>query len=151
MRDTNGVARRRALAPGTGAGITEEMIGALVHAFYGKVRRDSVLGPIFAHVVEDWDPHLRRMVDFWSSVLLMSGRYKGNPVAKHYPLELEGDHFERWLSLFIQTASEVCRPEAAAVFTAKAEMIAQSLELASAVQRGGLTPRSQAGRPDDSR
>ncbi|MPZ37137.1 MAG: preprotein translocase subunit TatC [Rhizobiales bacterium] len=134
--------RRKRLAPGTAAGVTEAMIDAQVRVFYAKVQRDPALGPIFSRVVDDWEPHLLRMVDFWSSVLLMSGRYKGNPVAKHAPLDLRPTHFARWLHLFAETASEICPLQAADLFRQKAAMIAESLQLAAAVARGELPTQS---------
>ncbi|MGY4326511.1 hemoglobin [Bradyrhizobium sp. LB7.2] len=79
-------------------GITEEMIGELVTRFYGRVREDALLGPVFARV-RNWDEHLANLRDFWSSVVLMSGRYHGSPMRAHMPLSLAGDHFDRWLDL----------------------------------------------------
>ncbi len=52
--------------------LSEAVLTDLVHRFYGKVRLDPVLGPIFADRIGDWEPHLEKMVDFWSSVALMS-------------------------------------------------------------------------------
>ena len=111
--------------------ISEETIRALVHAFYGRVRRDEVLGPIFARVIgEDWDPHLAKMCDFWSSVMLMSGRYKGNPMIAHMRLKMvKPEHFIRWLDLFRVTALEECPPDIAVQFCARADNIARSLQL----------------------
>ena len=113
------------------AEIDEAMIRALVHAFYGRIRQDAILGPIFAHVIgEDWDPHLAKMCDFWSSVMLMSGRYKGNPMIAHMRLKMvRPEHFERWLALFGETADQVCPPDIAAAFRARAANIARSLQL----------------------
>ena len=66
------------------APITEDTIRTLIDRFYDKVRADPELGPIFARAIPaDWEPHLATMRNFWSSVMLTSGRYKGNPVAKH--------------------------------------------------------------------
>jgi hemoglobin len=113
-------------------GIDEEMVDRLVRAFYGKVRADELLAPVFAAQISDWAPHLERMRDFWSSVILMSGRYHGQPMQKHLPLPLDSRHFDRWLELFAQTASEVCPPAAAAHFLERARRIAQSLEFAVA-------------------
>lgn len=144
MRLTDPEARRRLLLEGETTGIDAHLIEILVRTFYTKVKQDPVLGPIFAHAIDDWEPHLERMMDFWSSVILMSGRYKGNPMAKHAPLELQPNHFDRWLSLFYQTAEEICSPAAAALFLAKARMIAQSLELAAAIRRGELPGTSKA-------
>jgi hemoglobin len=111
--------------------IDEDMIRTLVHAFYDKIRQHAVLGPIFARVIgEDWDPHLVKMCDFWSSVMLMSGRYKGNPMTAHMRLKMvRPEHFALWLELFGQTADEVCPPEIAPLFRARAENIARSLQL----------------------
>ena len=140
-------ARRAQLAPGTPVGVTEAMIHDLVHAFYGKIRKDPALGPVFARVIGgDWDPHLAKMCDFWSSVLLMTGRFHGSPMVAHTRVEgIRPTHFARWLHLWRETAAEVCPPEAAALFTAKAEMIGQSLQLGIAASRGELPP-VRAGR-----
>jgi hemoglobin len=135
-------ARRQRLAPGTPAGVDEAMIHRLVHAFYAKVRRDPALGPIFNPVIgEHWDAHLAKLCDFWSSVVLMTGRFKGSPMSVHVGLpDIRPTHFARWLHLFGETADETCPPAAAALFRARAEMIAQSLQLGIAAHRGELPP-----------
>ena len=111
-------------------GLDEDVLRDLVHSFYAKVRGDAVLGPIFAARISDWDPHLERMVAFWSSVALMTGRYHGRPVPAHTPLPIHGAHFERWLGLFRETAREVCSPAGAAHVIERAERIARSLHIA---------------------
>ena len=117
-------------------GITEPMIERLVHGFYAKVREDALLAPVFEARIRDWETHLQRMCAFWSSVALMSGRYHGSPMAKHMPLPVDADHFDRWLTLFEETARELCPPEAAAHFVERARRIAESLELGVASQHG---------------
>jgi len=117
-------------------GITEALIERLGREFYAKVRSDEVLGPIFEARISDWEPHLQRMFAFWSSVALMSGRYHGSPMAKHMPLPVDADHFDRWLQLFETTAREVCAPEAATHFVELARRIAASLELGIAGSQG---------------
>ncbi|WP_093119139.1 group III truncated hemoglobin [Salinihabitans flavidus] len=119
-------------------GLSEQMLHDLVHGFYDKVRRDAMLGPIFAERITDWGPHLAKMVDFWSSVALMTGRYHGAPVPAHAGLPVEWAHFERWLALFRQTARELCPPEGAAHLIARAERIARSLHMATRDARGGV-------------
>ncbi|RME99027.1 MAG: group III truncated hemoglobin [Alphaproteobacteria bacterium] len=109
-------------------GLTEAILRELVHRFYTKVRADDVLSPIFAARIADWDFHLARMVEFWSSVALMTGRYHGAPVPAHAGLPVTWDHFERWLKLFRETAREVCPPSGAAHVIA--ERIARSLHMA---------------------
>src|SRR4029450_1775175 len=64
--------------------LSDHALRYLVDSFYAKVRADSELGPIFKRAIPgDWGPHLATMHDFWSSIMLTSGRYKGNPVAVH--------------------------------------------------------------------
>ncbi|WP_225770586.1 group III truncated hemoglobin [Inquilinus sp. Marseille-Q2685] len=129
--------------------IDEAMIRALVHAFYGRVRDDAVLGPIFAGVIgADWGPHLAKMCDFWSSVMLRSARYQGRPMQAHAAVDaLRPEHFAHWLELFRATAREVCPPRAAARFIERAEKIAESLRLGVMFQRGILpdAPARRAG------
>jgi truncated hemoglobin YjbI len=85
-------------------GINENMIERLVHAFYDRVRKDPLVGPVFDRQVANWDMHLERMCAFWSSVALMTGRYHGQPMEKHLPLSVDSRHFDRWLQLFRETA-----------------------------------------------
>jgi hemoglobin len=138
-------ARRAAFAADVRArtGIDEAMITKLVHAFYDRIRADEVLGPIFAARIEDWEPHLARMCAFWSSVVLMTGRYHGRPMQAHAPLPIGGAHFDRWLSLFAGTAREVCPPPAAEMFVERARTIAESLELGIATHRGKRLARGE--------
>jgi hemoglobin len=114
------------------AQLSEDAIRQLVDRFYSKVRADPKLGPIFERAIPgDWGPHLATMHDFWSSVMLTSGRYKGNPVAVHLRVEgIEPALFGRWLALFNETCSELLNETAAAAFRAKASRIAESLKLA---------------------
>jgi hemoglobin len=113
-------------------GLDEAVLRALVHRFYDRVRADPELAPVFAARIRDWGPHLERMVAFWSSVALMTGRYHGRPVPAHAPLPIGPAHFSRWLALFRETARAVCSPEGAAHVIERAERIARSLEIAVA-------------------
>jgi hemoglobin len=133
-------ARRAAFASQVHAetDIDDDMIERLVRGFYDRIRGDEVLGPIFAERIHDWEPHLRRMCEFWSSVVLMSGRYHGSPMAKHLPLPVDAQHFDRWLTLFEATANELCPPAAADHFIKLAQRIAASIELGIASNRGLL-------------
>ncbi len=111
--------------------ITEELIEGLVRSFYGKVRADPELGPVFAAKIgAEWEPHLAKMFDFWSSVTRMTGRYRGKPNAVHSRLDkVKPEHFLRWLTLFRETAREFCTPEVSAIFIDRAERIGESLQL----------------------
>lgn len=102
-------------------GITEDLIRAVVDEFYRRARRDDQLGPIFETYVASWDVHLARMTDFWSSALLRTGRYAGQPVAQHMRIVgLRGDHFTRWIELFEETVLDLCTPSHAEAFLSRA-------------------------------
>ena len=131
-------------------GIDDPMIERLVRTFYARVRKDALLGPVFAERITDWEPHLERMFAFWSSVALMTGRYSGRPMPKHLPLPVDGRHFDRWLGLFETTAAEVCPPAAARHFVERAHKIAESLELGIAGARNVMLGKGERLRlPDD--
>jgi hemoglobin len=131
------IASPRANAPGLAAGIDEKLIGQLVDQFYAAVRNDDLLGPVFETRIEDWEKHLEKLRGFWSSVVLMTGRYKGQPMPVHVAItEISDIHFERWLRLFAETASNICPPDAAALFIDRSRRIAQSLKLGVALNRG---------------
>jgi len=115
---------------------TESQIEDLVATFYARIRKHPSLGPIFARVIgEDWTPHLKLMCDFWSSVMLTTGRYKGRPIPAHVRINQQNQdmvspqHFAEWLSLFEATARELFAPDLAASFIEKARRIAESLKL----------------------
>jgi len=133
----------------TRTGIDEEMIANLVQTFYDRVRDDTLIGPVFEERVSDWKSHLQQMCQFWSSVALMSGVYHGQPMPKHLPLPVDARHFDRWLSLFAETAHELCPPAAAEHFIERAHRIAQSLELGIATSSGLMLSKGERlHRPD---
>lgn len=113
-------------------GIDREFIARLVRTFYGRVRQDARLGPIFAREIgDDWEPHLEKMTEFWCSVILKTRSYDGRPVPAHMKLEdVTPDDFGIWLQHFRETVGSLCEPEVASVFIDRAERIARSLQLA---------------------
>ena len=121
----------------------EAALPALVRDFYARVRQDPELGPVFEDAVDDWDHHLATLVDFWSSVMLTSGRYKGNPMQVHmrHGARISSQMFQRWLALWTETTAEMVSPPVAAVMQAKAARIAQSLDLAIHFRLPGSSPR----------
>jgi hemoglobin len=130
------------------AEVSEASIARLIDRFYVAVRRDPVLGPVFEAAIKDdeWPEHLATMRRFWSSVMLTSGRYSGNPVQVHRAVQgLERPMFERWLRLFETAATELFDARPARAFVDKAHRIATSLQLALFHRLGappdGLPPR----------
>lgn len=109
--------------------VSEEDVRALVHAFYDRVRADALLGPVFDEVIGDgWAPHLQIMCDFWSTVLLHTGKYKGDPMSKHLALPIDPNHFRQWLSLFQDTVDELFNGEVAENAKARAKNIARIMQ-----------------------
>jgi len=106
----------------------EDEVVALVADFYSRIRDDEVLGPIFARHVRDWDRHLPKMVDFWSTALRRTGRYRGTPMPVHSALPgLDAAHFSRWLGVFRTTTAAQGNAALQARADELAERIAQSL------------------------
>lgn len=127
-------------------GIDEAMIEALVRTFYGKIRDDALLGPVFGAAIIDWEPHLLKMIDFWSSVALLTHRYDGRPLPAHVRFDIGPAHFERWLELFRETTAEVCTPEAAAFFEDRAANIGRSIQMGVDFFRKQAAADAAAGR-----
>jgi len=124
-------------------GITDDYISLLVERFYGRIRTDETLGPIFENAIGDnWDPHLAQMKRFWASVTLNTGTYSGSPVEKHrkHSGVIESQHFDLWLDLFKQTLADTApSSECVDYFMIRANRIASSLKL-SIFGTSGLGP-----------
>ena len=112
--------------------VDRDFISGLVRDFYGRIRKDPRLGPIFASVIQDdWEPHLEKMTDFWCSVILKDGSYDGRPVPAHLKLkQVREDDFDIWLRHFRVTAWTRCPSGVAQIFIERAERIAESLKIA---------------------
>ena len=112
--------------------ITPEAIADVVDTFYGRVRHDAMLGPIFARHVNDWGPHMLRMNAFWRSVLLRTGEFqrsdRGSPPVLHAAVGgLGADHFARWLTLFSSVLEERLEERPAQTWKGRAQSIGDSL------------------------
>lgn len=110
--------------------ITEENITTMVYTFYARIRRHETLGPVFNDRLEGrWKMHQENMIDFWSNVLLRTGRYFGNPLVKHRKVSaIQRGHFDEWLELFRDTLEDIYTPE-----------VVEQIHLASRRMAGGLT------------
>lgn len=138
----------------TPEGLDETMIRAVVDDFYARARRDDVIGPVFNRIIPDaeWPAHLDKIADFWSSMLLGTGRYHGRPMPKHMDIpELADAHFMRWLRLFRETVEALCPPEIAALFVERSERIGNSFRMNIHMRRGedivGMEPLRREAPP----
>lgn len=134
-------ARARKRAEAAEIGIDAEYVSQFVEAFYGRIQTDDLLGPIFAARVHDWPTHLELMKGFWRSILMNSGEFSGNPMAKHIAIGgLEERHFAHWLELFYATLRDLeSHPAATHLVGTRARMIADSLLTGISMREGGLS------------
>lgn len=132
--------RNRKRAEAETIGIDADYVSSFVDRFYGKIRQDALLGPIFAQRISDWELHLGRMKAFWRSILHASGEFAGNPMLKHITIPgLEERHFAHWLTLFYATLrEEEPTDEATRTVAERARMIADSLLTGVETRRCGL-------------
>ncbi len=105
-------------------------IELLVNSFYKKVAQDPTIGFFFTQVAKvNWDEHLPKMYQFWETLLFGQTSYKGNPMAKHFPVNeviaIEPHHFDHWLKLWTETVEELFMGEKADQAIYKAGNIAR--------------------------
>ncbi|TVR38331.1 MAG: group III truncated hemoglobin [Cryomorphaceae bacterium] len=104
-------------------------IKQLVNTFYDRVREDDLIGPVFEKIVQDrWPEHLEKMYRFWQTVLLGEHTYYGSPFPPHSKLPIEKKHFDRWISLFSETVSELFSGDKADEAFWRAEKMAQMFQ-----------------------
>ncbi|AKQ47342.1 SEC-independent protein translocase TATC [Rufibacter radiotolerans] len=109
---------------------TEEDIKTLVDTFYGHVNQDDLLSPVFNEFAQvDWEHHLPKMYQFWSTVLFGSMAYKGQPFPKHFSMPIDRTHFTRWIALFNQTVEELFKGPMADQARQKATSIANIFQM----------------------
>lgn len=96
-------------------------ISQLVRSFYTKVRKDTLLGPIFnSHIPDElWPEHLDKLTDFWETNLFGNAKFRGSPSKKHINIDktlkytLTPAHFGKWLQLWFQSINELYEGELA--------------------------------------
>ena len=75
---------------------TRDDVFLLVSSFYEKVKKDTVLGPFFNDVIQDWEAHLNRLTTFWESSLFMTRKlehkYQGDPLKAHVKADAENNN-----------------------------------------------------------
>ncbi|RZL38186.1 MAG: group III truncated hemoglobin [Pedobacter sp.] len=82
-------------------------IKLLVDTFYGNIRENDLLGPIFNGILKDrWPAHLEKMYRFWQTVLLEQHTYTGSPFMPHAKLPVDKLHFDTWLKIWYATVDE---------------------------------------------
>ena len=110
-------------------------ISLLVTTFYGKVRIDKTLGPIFNQIISDWEAHFELLTDFWETQLFLKRKYHGNPVTAHQEVDqkmgrtVTSEHFGLWLNLWFETIDELFNGETAWIAKNRAQKMSTMLFL----------------------
>ena len=108
-------------------------ITLLVASFYGKIRVDEILGPIFNGIITDWDAHLVLLTDFWETQLFLKRKYYGNPVTAHQEVDdkmkhsMTPEHFGLWLNHWFATIDELFEGETAWIAKNRAQKMSTML------------------------
>ena len=105
---------------------SEQDVEFLVRTFYGRVLKDELLAPHFAHV--NFEEHFPRMIAFWTFILLDKAGYTGNVFDKHATLQIDSRHFERWIHHFISTVRDFFEGEKADLAKQRAEVLRFTFE-----------------------
>lgn len=103
----------------------EVAIEKCVRRFYDGAHADPLLAPVMRSIV-DFEKHVSVVCDFWSHVLLGTGRYVGPAYPAHVNLPIRPEHFDRWLALFADAATVELAPVHARLSLEKARHMAQS-------------------------
>lgn len=116
--------------------LTLEDIKILVDEFYGEIRSDELLAPIFNERIKDnWPVHLEKMYRFWQTVLLEEHTYFGSPFLPHADLPVDKEHFAEWLALFNKTVDRLFTGEKAEEAKWRAAKMAELFEAKIAFRR----------------
>lgn len=116
--------------------VSRQEVESLVDTFYGKVRKDPLLGPIFEERIgKTWDTHLDKMYRFWETVLLGERTYQGSPFPPHATMPIGKEHFHQWLTLFTDTVEEQFEGEKAKEALWRAGQMAKMFEYKIAYMR----------------
>lgn len=88
-------------------------IDLLVRTFYGRIRKDENLGPIFERAIRDWEKHFDILTDFWESSIFLKGMFKGDPIAAHQKVDaqennsINPEHFGLWMRIWFETIDDL--------------------------------------------
>lgn len=123
-------------------------VALIIDQFYTKALVDPEISYLFKEVVQlSWDKHIPLINAFWTSILLGSGDYKGNPMVVHMELNkkkpLTRAHFERWISLWTQTVEGLYAGPKATEAISRARSIAGIMQ----VKLGLVGPTPASGYP----
>lgn len=113
-------------------------IKILVDAFYERLLKDDRISFYFNNV--HWEQHLPVMYQFWENTLFYTGTYNGNPMVSHQRLHdqqpFTEEHFNIWLTHFLETVDELFEGEKAELAKQRATSIATIMKIKLIYPRG---------------
>lgn len=114
--------------------LTQPDISRLVRVFYGRVRLDPFLSPVFVGKIGDsdakWAEHIAHVETFWCSIFLKTRSFDGNPMQKHIGIaEIAPQHFTRWLAMFQDAADATLSQPQSDEIMVVANRIARSFQM----------------------
>lgn len=108
----------------------EDAIEAMVRRFYDYALADDLLGPMFRKTIGDLEEHYRIVQDFWSHALLGTDRYnRGTPYVHHTHLQVEEEHFDRWMAAFEQAVEDTLPADLADLALKRAQHMTESFRM----------------------
>lgn len=113
---------------------TREDLDRLMRNFYDRLLSDDRMRPIFIDVAQlDLETHFPHLVEFWHSLLFLTGAYKRNVMEKHLVLHqkiaLEPKHFEIWLQYFRESVDNLFEGSRSEDAKQRAESIALLMQV----------------------
>ena len=108
----------------------------LLRPFYIDVRQHAVLGPIFNTHIQEWEPHLAKITEFWARQTGGPSRYGGGFGAAHLSLGIGPEHFQHWLGLWDYNCQRHLAPAEAKEMSALAHEFGERLKFIVAGRSG---------------
>lgn len=117
--------------------ITGPEIDRVVAEFYGEIRKNPSLGPIFAKHVTGWPAHEAKIASFWKRAILLERAYEGNPLSVHRATgDIGEEMFPIWLELFDEVLQRVLPIATATSWSALAHLIGRGLSYGLSLKPG---------------
>ena len=109
--------------------LNRDDIFSVVQAFYNKALKDEIIGIYFNEIAPlNLETHIPKIVSFWEVMLFGTGDYRGNPMREHFPLNsalpMKKEHFDRWLTLWVETIDNLFHGKNADIAKTRANHIA---------------------------
>jgi hemoglobin len=91
-----------------------DALNRLTTRFYGRVKNDALLAPVFEHMGADHPAHVAAfLAEVLGGPTSYSQQHGGHPhmIRQHLSRHLAQDQRRRWVSLLLETADEIGMPD----------------------------------------